>query len=54
MWMLGHTTDVKTAVEMVVMLVMLVPYSGNIYHGQHMWVVRLRESMTNFEQAQGS
>ena len=49
MWVLGHTTDVKTVAEMVVMLGMLVPCSGNIYHGQHMWVVYLLESMTNFE-----
>ena len=54
MWVLGHTADVKTATEMVVMLVMFVMCSGNIYHGQHMRVVRLFESMTNFEEAQGN
>ena len=41
--------DVKTTAEMVVMLVMLVLCSGNIYHGQHMWVVRLPKRMADFE-----
>ena len=49
MWVPGHTIDVKTAAEMVVMLVMLVLYPRNIYHGQHMRVVHLLESMTDFE-----
>ena len=49
MWVLGHTADVKTAAEIVVMLVMHVLCSKNIYHGQHMWVVCLLESMIDFE-----
>lgn len=52
--MLGHTAGVKTAVEMVVMWVMLVPCSGNIYHDQYRWVEHLLESMTNFEHPQDS
>ena len=47
--MLGNTADVKIVAEMVVMLVMLVLCSRNIYHGQHMWVVCLLESVTDFE-----
>ena len=47
--MFGHTADARMAAEMVVILVMLVQCSGNIYHGQHMWVVHLIESMTDFE-----
>ena len=54
MWVLGHTFGVKTMAEMVVMLVMLVLFSRNIYHGQYKWVVCLLESMNNFEQVRGS
>ncbi len=54
MWVLGHTANVKTTTKMVVMQIMLVLCSGNIYNAQYMWVVHLLESRTNLEQAQAS
>lgn len=54
MWVLGHTVSVKVVAEIVVMRVMLVSCSRNIYHAQYRWVVHLLESMIDFEQVQGS
>ena len=47
MWVVGHTTSVKTETEMVVIWIMLVPYFENMYHAQYMWVVHLFENMTD-------